>query len=129
MSDHHDDKIPYEPTADPAFVTDDGFEVYVYEAEGVVPDVIIWRVEGDERADLWGFVGHQGLLVHTVRTIHRHPPAYAVPNCEKWSVQSDDGFPPLADAPETPDRVREIAMRVSDAPVADKAHAQGDNDA
>ena len=123
------EKIEYEPRDEPDFEEDD-YRVHVYEnPETVVPDIIIWTREGDERFQLWGFQGHNGLLVAVLQTIHRHPPDYDDDaDCEKWSIYQDDPFPPLEDAPETPDDVIQIAHDVSDAPLADKSRGSTDGD-
>lgn len=121
-------KIEYEPHDEPDFEEDD-YRVHVYPNDDtVVPDIIIWTREDDEKFRLWGYQGHNGLLVQVLQTVHRHAPDYADGDCEKWSIYQDDPFPPLEEAPATPQDVADIAIDVSDAPVADKSGALNDED-
>lgn len=118
----HEQKIEYEPLDEPDYVTGTT-KLYLYDEDRPVPDIIITTSEPDEdeKFDLWGYQGHNGMLVLCVRTAHRHPPDYADEECKKWSVFSEDGFPPLEEAPPTPEEVTELAVEHSDAPVADKS--------
>ena len=127
-----DDKIEYEPHDDPDYdvETDDTtYHVHVYpNDQTIVPDVIVWTRTDDELFRLWGFQGHNGLLVLTLTTVHRHPPDYEDEPCEKWSLYQDDPFPPLEDAPAMPGNVSEIAVEAADAPLADKTQTEADDE-
>jgi hypothetical protein len=114
---NHETIIEYEPHKDPD-VVEDGYKVYSYPpaASSIVRDFIITRSQGDEEFLLWDFEGRGGVLRLELQTRHRHPPEYTPPHCQKWTL-GDDEFPPLADAPEVPDAVRELAVKYSDAPV------------
>jgi hypothetical protein len=118
-------KIEYEPHDDTTFVRDD-YHVHVYNEAHGVPDLIIWRRDGDEQFRLWGFQAQTGILVHVLHTDHKHPPDYPDGDCQKWSVYTDDPFPDMSAAPATPDAVRDIALEITDAPLADKTRDDGD---
>lgn len=114
-------KIEYTPTDEPAAVEGE-YVIYPYRPEnGIVPDLIITTTEKDEQVRLWGYQGHNGVLVLVLHTVHYHPPDFPDSDCQKWSVFADDEFPPLSEAPETPDKVNQLAAKYSDAPVADKS--------
>lgn len=113
-----DEKIEYKPHDNTDIVRDD-YRVHVYPPEnGIVPDVIIWIEEDDERVRLWGFQGYQAMLVYVVHTDHQHPPDYEQ-DCRKWTL-FDDKWPSLQET-DLPARVSRIAADVSDAPLVDKS--------
>lgn len=123
------DKIEYTPKDDPTY-KQDGYNVHVYPIDNEpVPDIIIWESNDDEKFHLWGYQGHEGLLVQVIQTEHNHPPDYPDEDCKKWSIYRDDPFPPLEEAPSTPEDVMDIAIDISDAPVTDKSgNLTGDDD-
>lgn len=114
------EQIEYEPHGEPTAEVED-HEVYVYDSGGIVPDVLITTVEGDEQFRLWGFQGEGPMLVLMIHTEHRHPPDYPDGTCQKWTVMNDE-WPNLADAEPAPQVVRDIAIEVSDAPLLDRSH-------
>lgn len=123
MAENHE-KIEYEPEGEPYF-TYDGYDVYVYATNGIVPDVIITKQKLNEQRKLWGFQGKGPMLVYVIHTEHNHPPDYPHDRCKKWSIYSDDPFPQLEEIEGPPEEVMELAMKVSDAPVINPVEESG----